>query len=55
MNTAELDMETSAELLPDRQALCCWKPSPWGGHEYSYTQVTFSLSVSFSYTHITGW
>jgi hypothetical protein len=33
MNTAELELE-SAELLPDRQALCCWKWSPCG-HEAS--------------------
>jgi hypothetical protein len=32
MDTAELDRE-SAELLPDRQALGCWKWSPCG-HEY---------------------
>lgn len=36
MDTAELDME-SAELLPDRQALGCWKWSPCGHEYYSYT------------------
>ena len=32
MEIAELDRE-SAELLPDRQALCCWHYSwhPWNG------------------------
>jgi hypothetical protein len=33
MDIAELDRE-SAELLPDRQALGCWKWSPCG-HEWS--------------------
>ena len=32
MDIAELEQE-SAELLPDRQALGCWKWSPCG-HEY---------------------
>jgi hypothetical protein len=47
MNTAELDME-SAELLPDRQALGCWKWSPCGREYYSYTSFSLGLSISFS-------
>ena len=35
MDTAELDRE-SAELLPDRQALGCWKWSPCG-HDSSWS------------------
>ncbi|HEX4830835.1 MAG TPA: hypothetical protein VH478_07070 [Trebonia sp.] len=46
MNIAELDME-SAELLPDRQALCSWKWSPCG-HEYTYTSFSYELSINFT-------
>lgn len=52
MDIAELDLE-SAELLPDRQALGCWKWSPCGHEYYSYT--SFSLNLSVSFTQVTGY
>lgn len=52
MNTAELDME-SAELLPDRKALGCWKWSPWGQEYYSYS--SFSLDLSLNFTQSSGY
>ena len=47
MDIAELDME-SAELLPDRQALSCWRWSPCGHESYSYTNLTVNFSLSFT-------
>jgi hypothetical protein len=41
MDTAELDRE-SAELLPDRQALGCWKWSPCGHEYYSWSGCGWS-------------